>query len=192
MPCLVFHSNSHDTQRNGRAQLTYKNGTLYNFAGLFMLAWPYGNVRLMSSYYFTDFDAGPPSVGVNDGRNCGDGKNWVCEHRWPQVANMVAWRNQAGSSDVAHWAAGTANQIAFSRNGKAYILFNRDPHAAWTTGTLQTGLPQGTYCDVLAGSLAADQPATCTSTVTVDASGAVSKVVVPALSAVAFHVGAKK
>jgi len=34
----VFMDN-HDTQRNGRAQLTYKNGDLYTFANIFMLAW---------------------------------------------------------------------------------------------------------------------------------------------------------
>jgi alpha-amylase len=157
-----------------------------------MLAWPYANVRVMSSYYFTNTDAGPPSVGVSGGQHCADGKNWVCEHRWPQVANMVAWRNQAGTSAIANWATGTSNQVAFSRNGKAYVLFNRDPHNAWTTGALHTGLPAGTYCNVLAGSLSADQPSSCTGTVTVDSAGNVSKVVVPALSAVAFHVGAKK
>eukprot|EP01040_Poterioochromonas_malhamensis_P027114 gene27114-34293_t len=37
----VFLDN-HDTQRNGRAQLTYKDGNLYTFANIFMLAWPYG------------------------------------------------------------------------------------------------------------------------------------------------------
>src|SRR5690606_12847973 len=41
---VVFLDN-HDTQRNGRAQLTYKNGDMYTFANIFMLSWPYGNVR---------------------------------------------------------------------------------------------------------------------------------------------------
>lgn len=68
---------NHDTQRNGNAPLTYKNGDLYTFAAVFMLAHPYSNVRVMSSYYFTDTDAGPPSVGVANGANCMDGKNWV-------------------------------------------------------------------------------------------------------------------
>jgi hypothetical protein len=31
----------------------------------------------MSSYYFTDTDAGPPGVGVNNGDNCGNGRDWV-------------------------------------------------------------------------------------------------------------------
>ena len=190
--CCVFYDISHDTQRNGRAQLTYKNGTLYNFANLFMLSWPYANVRVMSSYYFTDTDAGPPSVGVQGGSNCADGKNWVCEHRWSQIGNMVAWRNAAGTSDIANWSTGSANQIAFSRNGNAFIAFNRDSHNSWQAGTLHTGLPAGTYCNVLAGGDNADQPASCTSTVTVDSSGNVSGLVVPALNAVAIHTNAKK
>ena len=32
----------------------------------------------MSSYYFSDTDAGPPGVGVNNGQNCGNGRDWVC------------------------------------------------------------------------------------------------------------------
>jgi alpha-amylase len=160
---------------------------------MFMLSWPYANVRVMSSYYFTNTDAGPPSVGVQGGAYCQDGKNWVCEHRWAQVANMVAWRNAAGTSDIANWAQGTANQIAFSRNGKAFIMFNRDSHNAWNVGTLKTGLPAGTYCNVLnAADANADQPSSCSQTVIVDGSGNVSNVQVPALSAVAIHTGAKK
>ena len=50
---------NHDTQRNGRAQLTYKNGNVYTFANLFMLSWPYSNVRVMSSYYLPN-QASPP------------------------------------------------------------------------------------------------------------------------------------
>ena len=43
--------------------LTYKNGTDYISAVSFMLAWPYGLPRVMSSYAFTNFDQGPPSSG---------------------------------------------------------------------------------------------------------------------------------
>mmetsp|Transcript_19187 Transcript_19187/g.26207 ORF Transcript_19187/g.26207 Transcript_19187/m.26207 type:complete len:334 (+) Transcript_19187:51-1052(+) len=46
----VFLDN-HDTQRNGRAQLTYKSPALYTFANMFMLAWPYGNVTCYSMYH---------------------------------------------------------------------------------------------------------------------------------------------
>ena len=88
----------------------------------------------MSSYYFTNTDAGPPSVGVQNGKYCMDGTNWVCEHRsaliglynyalhltvrminyfdrWTAISNMVAWRNAAGTSDVAYWQVNLAQFI---------------------------------------------------------------------------------
>lgn len=170
---------SHDTQRNGRAQLTYKNGNLYNFANIFMLAWPYGNARVMSSYYFSDYDQGPPSVGVQGGSNCNNGRDWVCEHRWSNIANMVAWRNTAGLSDVANWQQGDGNQIAFSRGGKAFIAMNRGS-SSWSA-TLVSGLPAGTYCNIIKDGC---------EKVTVGSDGKVT-VSVPAVSAVALHVNAK-
>jgi alpha-amylase len=181
----VFMDN-HDTQRNGRAQLTYKNGDLYTFANIFMLAWNYGNPRVMSSYYFTNTDMGPPSVGVSGGKNCMDNKNWVCEHRWGPIANMVAWRKTAKTSGVSNWQQGNANQIAFSR-GNAFIALNRGS-STWTA-TLKTGLAAGTYCQII-GDTNADNIATCP-TVTVDASGSAT-FTVKGLSAAAIHAGAKK
>jgi alpha-amylase len=77
---VVFIDN-HDTQR-GEAKLTYKNGPLYTLANVFMLAHPYGYPKVMSSYAFSDHDAGPPSSAVHSGSslNCDKGQ-WVCEHR---------------------------------------------------------------------------------------------------------------
>lgn len=175
---------SHDTQRNGRAQLTYKNGNLYNFANIFMLSWPYGQVRVMSSYYFSNTDQGPPGTGVNNGNNCNNGNDWVCEHRWTSIANMVAWRNTAGSSAVQNWQTGNANQIAFSRGGVAFIAFNRGS-SNWDT-TLTTGLPAGTYCNIIVS----DDTNSCP-TVTVGSDGRAS-VSVPGVNAVAIHVNKKK
>ncbi|KAJ4444269.1 hypothetical protein ANN_06061 [Periplaneta americana] len=65
----------------------------------FMLAYPYGYPRIMSSYYFTYSDEGPPQDGngtiispsLNSDDTCGNG--WVCEHRWRQIYNMVDFRN---------------------------------------------------------------------------------------------------
>jgi alpha-amylase len=122
---FYFKFLSHDTQRNGQARLTYKNGALYTFANLFMLAWPYGQARIMSSYYFSNTDQGPPSVQPENGKYCADGSHWVCEHRQGPIANMVNWRNAAGSTAVANWHNGNANQIAFSRGAKSFIAMNR-------------------------------------------------------------------
>ncbi|KAJ1424150.1 alpha-amylase [Ochromonadaceae sp. CCMP2298] len=185
----VSFLDNHDTQRNGAALLTYKDGDLYTFANMFMLSWPYGNARVMSSYYFSNTDQGPPSVGVEGGLKCMDGQNWVCEHRWTPIGNMVAWRNAAGTAAVENWTTGNDNQIAFSR-GAAFIAFNRDPNNAWVSSGLQTGLKAGTYCNVLnAHDADADTPK-CASTVTVDGSGVMQSVTVEKLSAVGIHVNA--
>jgi alpha-amylase len=144
----------------------------------------------MSSYYFVDTDAGPPSVGVSGGKYCADGKNWVCEHRYLPVANMVNWKNVAGTSPIANWQVGTANQIAFSRAGAAFVAFNRETSASWKA-TLITGLPAGTYCNVALNDANADNASSCSVTVTVDSTGKAT-VQVPPFSVVAIHVNAKK
>lgn len=186
-----------DTQRSGAAQLTYKDGGIYNFANMFMLAHPYGEVRVMSSYYFSDTDQGPPSVGVSGGANCGDGKNWVCEHRWSSIANMVAWRNAAGTSAITDWTNGdNANEIAFGRGGAAFIALNRASSSSWYVNSITTGLPAGEYCNILdptgMGLGIADDSAKCTATVTVDSSGKAGGFSVPALGGVALHINAAK
>ena len=63
----------------------------------FMLAFPYGCPILCSSFFFYDPDQGPPNVNgnilsptINADGTCGNG--WVCEHRWRQIFNMVAFR----------------------------------------------------------------------------------------------------
>ena len=60
----------------------------------FMLSWPYGVPKVMSSYEFTQEWNGPPAGTPGTGATCMNG--WVCEHRWRQIYNMVAWRNSAG------------------------------------------------------------------------------------------------
>jgi alpha-amylase len=114
----------------------------------------------------------------------------VCEHRVAGVANMVQWRNAAGkNSKVDNFQIGTDNQIAFSRGGAAFIALNRDNYNTWN-GNLQTGLPQGEYCNVI-HSLDSDDTAVCKETVTVGEDG-MANVSVPPVYGVALHALAKK
>ena len=48
-----------------------------------MMALPYGTKRIMSSYFFADSDAGPPSgqPSTSDGESGECTNGWVCEHR---------------------------------------------------------------------------------------------------------------
>ncbi|KAM3962660.1 LOW QUALITY PROTEIN: alpha-amylase 4N [Aphomia sociella] len=150
---LVFIDN-HDTQRNGNV-LTYKEARAYKAAIAFMLAHPYGEPRLMSSYFFNSSDQGPPndsneniiSPSINKNNTCGNG--WVCEHRWRQIYQMVAFRNAVKNETVKNWWDNGNNQIAFSRGNRGFIVFNVEGRSL--NQVLQTGLPAGDYCDVITG-----------------------------------------
>uniref|UniRef100_A0A336M993 alpha-amylase n=1 Tax=Culicoides sonorensis TaxID=179676 RepID=A0A336M993_CULSO len=156
---LVFVDN-HDNQRGhgagGADILTYKVPKNYKMAQGFMLAHPYGVTRVMSSYSFTNTDAGPPqdsngnivSPPINSDGTCGGG--WVCEHRWRQIFNMVQFRNVVQGTALANWWDNGQNQIAFSRGNKGFVAFNLQGSDLNTS--LATGLPAGNYCDVVSGS----------------------------------------
>ncbi|KAJ8721956.1 hypothetical protein PYW08_004358 [Mythimna loreyi] len=159
---VVFVDN-HDTQR-ASGILTYKNETIYKAALAFLLAHPYGQARITSSFYFTDFDEGPPANAdesikgpvINSNNQCTQESGWVCEHRWDTVARMVRFRNEVHKTQVANWWDNGNNQIAFSLDNKGFIAFNLEGTAMNTT--LQTGLPAGTYCDIRSGKV---QGTTC-------------------------------
>ncbi|MGW4940821.1 carbohydrate-binding module family 20 domain-containing protein [Actinoplanes sp. NPDC004185] len=182
----VAFVDNHDTQRNGRAKLTYKNGSAYALAEAFMIAWPYGVPQVMSSFSFSGPDAGPPAAsnGTTNQVSCGNG--WECEHRWRTTANMVALRNTAAGAGVTNWWSNGSNQIAFGRGSTGYVAFNRSGSAL--TRTFQTSLPAGTYCDVMAGDLSGGS---CTGPAyTVTSSGQVTATVA-ANAALALHTNAR-
>jgi alpha-amylase len=202
----VVFVNNHDTQR-GEA-LFYQNGASHELANAFMLAWPYGYPSVMSSYGFdrstgAGRDVGPPSDVQGSTHpvyatsasepSCAPGpytattKGWICEHRSPYVAGMVGFRKAAGTRAVAGFWSNGANQIAFSRGDRAFIVLNHEP--AVLSQTWVTGLPEGDYCDVLSGGKAG--PVACAGAViTVDAAGNAT-FDVPSETGVAIHVECK-
>ncbi|KAB8141050.1 ATPase [Chloroflexia bacterium SDU3-3] len=203
---VVFTSN-HDTQRSSsNPVITYHNGSLNDLSNIFMLAWPFGYPVIMSSYAFdrstgAGTDAGPPSdangntlsiyPSGSSTPNCFSqtvGSGWVCEHRWRTIGNMVPFRNYTSGAAVANWWDNGNNQIAFSRGTLGFVAINRE--STPLTRTFTTGLPAGSYCDVIHYDFATSA-GTCTGTgITVSASGTAS-ITVPAMSAVALYGGAK-
>lgn len=129
----------------------------------FHLAWNYGVPRIMSSFAFSGHDSGPPmdanenllSPEFNSDLSCRG--EWICQHRWRQIFNMVEFRNVVGMTAVANWWDNQHNQIAFSRGNRGFIAFNLEgtDMNVWLT----TGLPAGTYCDVISGNKVGE---TCT------------------------------
>jgi len=177
----VVFVDDQDTERAGGA-LSYANGAAYVLANVFMLAWDYGTPKILSDYAYSSYDQGPPSAGGNAIATpaCGAG-NWECEQRWPAISGMVGWRGAAGSAPVANWWSDGGNAIAFSRGSAAWVAINAE--SAPVTRTFATGLPAGTYCDVISG------PGCSGTAVTVGSSGQAT-VTVPAMGAVGIDIGA--
>lgn len=152
---LIFIDN-HDSQRDDADRLTYKNGDLYKVANVFMLGYPYGHVRLMSSFYFEDRNWGTPHnsdgtisrIHQPDGSvDCTD-HSWICEHRWPEISRMVPFRNLlADATTLNNWWSNKGGQVAYGRGHKGFVVVNTESVTMDTW--LQTGLPAGRYCDVV-------------------------------------------
>ncbi|MEV7992172.1 alpha-amylase family protein [Streptomyces sp. NPDC086077] len=137
----VFVDN-HDTERNG-STLSYKDNANYTLANVFMLAWPYGAPDINSGYEFTDHDAGPPNGGRVDA--CWQ-NGWKCQHAWPEIQRMVAFRNATRGQSVTNWWDNGGDAIAFGRGSKGFVAINHESGSL--TRTYQTSLPAGTYCNV--------------------------------------------
>jgi alpha-amylase len=202
----VVFTNNHDTQR--ASAISYRESPYYDLANVFLLAWPYGYPSIMSSYAFDRMTsagraAGPPSDGFGHTTNVyppsGDVPNcsatpsttpagsWVCEHRARSAANMVAFRRAvADAASITNWWDNGSNQIAFGRGNKGFVVINRE--AAALSRTFETGMPQGSYCDVIAGNFSGG---TCTGVpISIAANGA-AVITVAANGAAAIHVGAR-
>ncbi|KAK4293347.1 hypothetical protein Pmani_033953 [Petrolisthes manimaculis] len=164
---LVFVDN-HDNQRgHGGAGdvLTYKAGRDYTMGVSFALAHDYGFMRIMSSYYFDNTDAGPPGSSnggntdspiINGDGSCGGG--WVCEHRWNAISKMVGFRNAVAGTNIANWYQ-VGDNVAFSRGDKGFFAMSKYGDFDMT---LQTGMPAGSYCELISG---------CANMVTVNGDG---------------------
>jgi len=188
---VVFLDN-HDTQR-AEAPLTYRDGKLYELATIFMMAHPYGYPKVMSSYYFHGHDQGRPMGPVHDEgrlacsadpaavRQPSPEHPWVCEHRWPAVASMVAWRRSAGDSKVSEWFLPEGNRLLMCRGKAACVFLNRHKQPWDVTHKLR--LPKGIYCDVIRS----DNTSSCP-LIHIPHDGH-TKVHVPPMSAVAMHIG---
>ncbi|RJE73570.1 alpha-amylase [Pseudoalteromonas sp. MSK9-3] len=186
---VVFIDN-HDNQRgHGGAGnvVTYADGRLYDLANVFMLTFPYGYPKVMSSFEFNgDTDAGAPNVPVhhNGQLNC-TAQLWQCEHRNPYIAGAVAFRNNTvGAWRVNHWWDNGANQIAFSRGSEGFVVINRESDTL--RAVLQTGLEPGIYCDTLTGKLS-DDKSICTGEQLRVGDNGFAEVAVAPMSALVVH-----
>ena len=146
---LVFVEN-HDTER-GSDTLSYKDGATNTIANEFLLAYGYGTPQVYSAFAFTNSYDSPPSNadGYVTNTDCSNG--WVCVDRYQGVLGMVKWHNAVGHAPIRNWYDDGTNLIAFTRGGG---FFSTNNATSAKTVTVRTGLPAGTYCDVIHGSVA--------------------------------------
>lgn len=72
---------------------------------------------------------------------------WICEHRWRQIYNMVKFHNAALGQSVVNWWDNGGDAIAFGRGNRGFIIINNENYSI--NERVQTGLPAGDYCDVI-------------------------------------------
>ena len=84
---IVFVTN-HDRERGhgGAGTLTYRDGGRFDLAHVYMLAHPYGVAKVHTGYAFDGDSEGRPG-----GATRCDNTGWRCQHRHPEVANMVGF-----------------------------------------------------------------------------------------------------
>jgi hypothetical protein len=134
-------------------------------------AWPYGMPTVTSGYTWSSTDDGAPNGGGSDSRllsqkmmkylisRCTTGygtcygnggvNGWLCEHRWPAIVGLVGFRNLVSGASVTNYVTNGSQQIAFGRGSLGYVVIN-NADSTWST-TFTTSLPNGVYCDVVAG-----------------------------------------
>ncbi|KAK4054180.1 hypothetical protein OIV83_001206 [Microbotryomycetes sp. JL201] len=168
---------NHDTERSGGA-LSYKSANnAWTLSQIFTLASDYGQPLVLSSYEFTDSDAGAPidSNGLVLDTTCFS-NGWRCDHRWDAIKGMVGWHNAVGAAAKTRAVSASTNRISFSRGSIGHVAINNEG-SAWSA-TIATDLPAGLYCNVVNN---------CASTVTV--AGGSFTATIAAYDAVAFYVG---
>ena len=197
---FVVFTDNHDTQRQNNCSISHQTGaTAYDLANVFMLAHPYGYPRVMSSYYFGDFNQGPPSTGgVTDDVwidsepvGC-NGTDWVCEHRRPAIANMARFRQVTAGQGVTDWWDDGNDRIAFGRGAAGFVAINTD---SGFTRTYQTSMAAGSYCNIARYSLVdglcviagTGAPAPAAAFIEVDAAGQLVDQFLAANGALAIH-----
>jgi alpha-amylase len=169
-----------DTERNGSSLNasnytgSYPNDTQgnhrYDLATIFMLGQGYGEAQVQSGFKFTNKDADRPSASPYDANgNAQINVNWDFIHRWGDISNMVKFRSATSGQVQQNWINGNSNQIAFSRGNVGFVALNNST-SAWSR-SFYTGLPAGTYCNVVHGTLNSSGTGCTSDSVTVDASG---------------------
>ncbi len=200
----VVFTDNHDNQRGhgagGEAVLTHMDAPLYDLANVYMLTYPYGYPKVMSSYTFdptteAGTNAGGPGTAIHvAGQDANCFGEWRCEHRWRGIANAVAFRNHtAGNWSITNVWSNNGNQLAYGRGELGYVVINAEDYDL--NQTFFTGMLPGNYCNTFTSDFN-ETTGACTDgmggngeTITVNNDGTFTANV-PSYSALMIHVGA--
>ena len=194
---VVFLQN-HDTQHN-TGTISYRDGQTFRLANVWMLAQPYGYPSVLSSFAFfrpQENSMGPPSdasgntfdlICASSLETAHDGE-WVCEHRDPYILNMVAFRKFVAGTDQNHWWDDGNSAIAFSRGNLGFVAINHESTAL--NVAVPTGIPAGTYCDLISGGKNGAGNACVGSSIVVDSTGT-TQLALAAQTAIAVDAASK-
>ena len=94
---------------------------------------------------------------------------WDFVHRRPDVSPLVAFRNATAGQPMTNLHTSTPGALAFGRGAVGFVALNNGT-SPWQASLL-TGLPAGTYCNIVLGSLSPDGTACHGASVVVDGAG---------------------
>ena len=145
---LSFVTN-HDLERNRNDYLGYQDGATYTLANQWLIAQGYGSPQVYSSFAWEEAEASPPATaeGLITNTVCGD--EWTCVHRDRGIVAMIKWRDYVGKAKRYNYWTDDINVVAFSKGNRGWVAFNNSTEDKQIR--VQTGLPQGTYCDTVHG-----------------------------------------
>lgn len=155
---------NHDTENSDAFKaLKAEDGLLpgrnnnYGLANAFMLAIPYGIPLILSSNHIGEsfpYNSLPTTQVWNNNKNECFKQNspWLCQHRWPLIANMIRFRKNTAEYQKICNLYLNGNQVGFDRcnlqqKAKGYFFINytkNNFHAIVTSD-----LPTGCYLDII-------------------------------------------
>ncbi len=188
---------NHDTEHHGPSSLSYLSGKTFELANEFLLADPLGKPMLYTGYGIdlsTSLDDGPlanGSTGYYLPATCPKAPSatakvsvgkFVCLQRWTSIKGMIQWHHEVGTAPMTN--ALWANKVLSFNRGSGFFAVNNTP--ATIKETIATGLPKGTYCDVISGGAKAIAKGKCLGTTVVVAANGSAKVAITAKTGLAL------
>ncbi|XP_055383642.1 alpha-amylase-related protein-like [Condylostylus longicornis] len=148
----VVDLDNHDSQRT-YDYLSHKDPVPYKMGLGFLLSFPYGIPKMISSFEFSKFETGPPADNLQniiDPKPKPNGQcqsYWNCEHRYHIVKEMLQFARAVKGEPIKNFYSNNDGQFGFCRGNIGFIAFN--------TGSkdmeikMNVCLPPGVYCDII-------------------------------------------